>query len=385
MRILLVNYEYPPLGGGGGVLTRTLANELSRRHEVTVLTSRAGDLPKDAYEGHVRVVRTAVAGRRELERASTASLLSFVPSGRRTGAWLARTHYYDVVHTFFAVPTGPAGAAIARRAKAPHVLTVIGADVYDPSRLDPSSFAPLRAVVRRIILRADAVTAISRDIADRAVTLSGRNGIRVIAPGIPAPPMPAADRRSLGWHEDEFVVVTVARLVKRKALDVLVHATAAMDGVRLEIVGEGPQRDALESIAPREHVRFHGSLPDEEIRRLLVSANAFALVSLHEGFGLVYLEAMQARLPIVAGTIGGQTDFLVNGKNALLVPPGDEDALRAAIARLRDDHDLRVHLRAAAHTSAQHFTAETMAEEYLAVYRSVTHSGAPLTHGEDDL
>lgn len=379
-----MNYEYPPLGGGGGVLTQTLAVELAKRHggEVTVLTSRAPGLPADSYEGHVRVVRTPVVGRRDQARASLASLLSFVPSGRRTGASLARAHVFDFVHTFFAVPTGPVGASIARRVRCPNVLTVIGADVYDPSRLSPSRFPPLRALVRRVIRRADAVAAISRDIAGRAHEISGRDDINVVPCGIATPPLPRRDRGGLGWPDGEFVVVTVARLVRRKALDVLVRAASSIDGVRLEIIGEGPERPALEAAAPAGKVRFHGALPEPEVQRRLVSADAFALVSLHEGFGLVYLEAMRAAVPVVAGTVGGQTDVLIDGQNALLVPPGDEGALRGALVRLKSDHDLRVRVRAGGHATAQRYTAEFMAQDYVDLYRSVSPARARLARGD---
>jgi glycosyltransferase involved in cell wall biosynthesis len=377
MRVLLVNYEYPPLGGGGGVLTRILADELSQQHEVTVLTTRSEGMPRDAYEGHVRVVRTGVIGRRDTTHASTPSLLTFGPSARRTGAWLARTHAYDVVHTFFAVPSGPAGSAIARRLRVPHVLTVIGADVHDPSRMSPSTFAPMRLVVRRVVRGAAAVTAISGDIARRAAALTGREDVRVVSCGIPLDSLPAPDRASLGWDAQQFVVVVVARLVKRKALDVLVRAVASLPpDVRLEVIGDGPEREALERIAPSERVRFNGALPTEEVQRMLVSADAFALASMHEGFGLVYLEAMQARVAVVAANAGGQTDFLHDGVNALLVPPNDAPALAAAIGRLRDDAELRGRIAAAGYETARRYTAEAMAAEYVDVYRGVTESGA---------
>ena len=372
MRILLVNYEYPPLGGGGGVLTRTLAVELARRHSVTVLTSRGADLPAESFDDGVQVVRVPVVGRRELARASTASLLSFVPAARLAGRRLVAGAGFDVVHSFFAVPTGPAGAAIARRASVPHVLSVIGADVFDPSRLSPDRFRPLRAVVTRAVRSADAVTAISSDIAQRAKTLTGRSDISVVACAVEPPAIPPRDRSSLGWAPGDVVVLTIARLVGRKGMKTLIAATGrAGNQVRLEIVGDGPERARLETIAAAEapgRVTFAGPVDAAGKALRLASADAFALVSAHEGFGLVYLEAMHAGLPVIAGDLGGQTDFLHDGRNALLVPPGDVAATAAALERIARDDRLRAALADEARATAAAYTPGRMAEQYLDVY-----------------
>src|ERR1700732_4794406 len=79
MRILFCNYEYPPLGGGGGVVMAALARELARRHTVTVLTSRAMGLPADGLDGGVRVIRAPVFFRREMAVANVASMLGYLP------------------------------------------------------------------------------------------------------------------------------------------------------------------------------------------------------------------------------------------------------------------------------------------------------------------
>lgn len=375
MRILLVNYEYPPLGGGGGVLTRTLAVELARRHSVTVLTSRGADLPAESFDDGVHVVRVPVIGRRQLARASTASLLSFVPAARRAGRRLVAGASFDVVHSFFAVPSGPAGAAIAARADAPHVLTVIGADIFDPSRLSPDRFPPLGAAVRRVVRDADAVTAISTDIAGRATALTGRDDISVVACAVEAPAIPPPDRDALGWKKGEVVVLTIARLVARKGLETLISAVGRADApVLLEVVGDGPERARLEALAGSEapdRVRFAGPTDEDGKALRLASADAFALVSAHEGFGLVYLEAMNAGLPIVAGDVGGQTDFLRDGENALLVPPGDVAACAAALRRLAEDEALRRSLAGNARTTAAAYTPGRMADGYVEVYRAV--------------
>jgi glycosyltransferase involved in cell wall biosynthesis len=377
VRILVVNYEYPPLGGGGGMLTQTLVTELAADHDVTVITSRGPGTLSDSYEAGARILRVPVLGRSELPRASLPSLVSFGPAARRAGARLLSGRRFDVVHAFFAVPSGPAGAALARRARAPFVLTLVGADVYDPTRsISPERFAPLRRVVRRVVEAAACVTAISTDIASRAEAITARSGIEVIPCGIPQVPLPQRRRPAGG----EVIFLTIARLVRRKALDAVVRSVP--EGAHVVVIGDGPERRALEGAALPGRVTFTGPLGDPDKTRHLVNADAFVLASLHEGFGLVYLEAMRAGLPVIAGTTGGQTDFLRDGENALLVGAGDAAGIHDAMRRLASDDALRARLGAAGRTTAARFTARSMAQAYEAVYARVRpESPAPEVAG----
>lgn len=372
MRILIVNYEYPPLGGGGGVLAETLVGSLREDHDVRVLSSQGPpDLPEP--EGDGRVLRVPVLARRHREKASMLSLVSFPPSAARAavrslGGWTP-----DVVHTFFAVPSGPAGHWIARRTRTPHVLTVIGADVHDPTRrLSPHRFAPLARVVRAIVRGADAVTAISTDIATKTTALTGRDDITVVPCALEPHAPPAPDRVALGWADGEIVVVTVARLIPRKAIDVLIRSLARLpDDVRLEVVGDGPERETLAELARTRapgRVRFAGSVDGAGRDLRLASADVFVLPSHHEGFGIAILEAMEAGLPVVATTSGGPPDFVTEGETGFLVPPGDEGALAERIGRLAADPELRSRMGARGPVQARRFTAGVMARRYEAVY-----------------
>ena len=114
MRILFCNYEYPPLGGGGGVVMAALARELAQRHTVTVLTSRALGLPGESVEGAVRVVRAPVFFRRELAVANFPSMMAYLPMAGLRGLTLRGSGGFDVINTHFVVPTGPLGHALGR-------------------------------------------------------------------------------------------------------------------------------------------------------------------------------------------------------------------------------------------------------------------------------
>ncbi len=353
LRILMVNYEYPPLGGGGGVAMEAIARELATRHQVHVLTSGARGLPAEerSQNGDLTVFRSRVVSRSSSAKsvASIPSMLAFYPSGIRRGRKLAAQHDYDVVNTWFAVPSGPIGSHIARHGKIPHVLTIIGGDIYDPSKwYSPHRNPILGGVVRRVLRGADRHTAISTDIAARARDqFDFQRPIDVISLGIQPPEFRARPREELGLRNDRKYLVSVGRLVRRKNYANLLRALATLDheDTDLLLIGDGPELETLKSLATElgvlDRVQFRGFVDEETKFQLLAASDAFVLTSLHEGFGLVYLEAMHCGLPVIASSGGGQEDFLVDQKTGFVVPPEDLVALRTAIDRIAGDDELR--------------------------------------------
>ena len=373
MHILMCNYEYPPLGGGGGVSTRFLATELVQRHAVTVLTSGGQGLPRDTIEsGGVRVVRVPVAFRRHVAVASVPSMLSFLVGGVYLGGRLLDGQRYDVVNTHFVLPTGPVGDRLASVARIPHVLTVHGGDLYDPSkRLSPHRHAMLRAWIRRLLRRADVVVGQSRNTLENVRRFYAPD-VRVIQIplGIPRPVVPEAARAPFRCADDDVVFVTIGRLVARKAVHQLVSMMERFRGrpVRLLVVGTGPQETRLHAAIARrrlhDHVRLVGQLSDAEKFQLLAVADAYVSTSQHEGFGLVFLEAMACGLPVVAYDHGGQADFLRDGETGFVVPLNDLETFIDRCRRLAEDVELRRRLGKSAAAVAEGLFIDRCANLY---------------------
>jgi L-malate glycosyltransferase len=105
LKILMLNYEYSPLGGGGGVIHRHIAEELTTRHDVTVLTSRARSLPRFEMAGSVNVHRVDVLGRESKATASLVSMLSYFPASLNAGQKLINKIKPDLINSHFAIPT----------------------------------------------------------------------------------------------------------------------------------------------------------------------------------------------------------------------------------------------------------------------------------------
>ncbi len=369
MRILIVSYEYPPLGGGGGVVVAHLARAWVRLgHRVVVLTSGAADLPPLADDAGVEVHRVPVPGRTARATASLLSLLAFPLSAW----WYARRWQpdaFDVIKSFFAVPSGLAGAGLAWRWRLPHAVAVMGGDIFDPSkRFSPHRTPGLKQVVRLVLQRADCIVAESQDIHERARHIYGvQTPIQIVPHGLELPPAAPTPH-----PPTPVTLITVARLVRRKRLDLLLQAFATLTpAARLVLLGDGPERARLaalsQSLGVADRVEFRGYVTEAAKLAALRAADVFVLVSEHEGFGLVYLEAAAQQLPVVAATVGGQVDFLVHGHTGWLVAPGDVRQLAQALATLITQPALRQWMGANAAAMAARYHIDPIAATYLQV------------------
>lgn len=386
MRILFCNYEYPPLGGGGGVVMAALARQLAKRHEVTVITSRAGELKSEDRDGGVRVLRVPVFFRRELAVANFPSMAAYLPTGFMRGLRFGK-HDFDVINTHFVVPTGPLGHALARWHGVPNVLSVHGGDLFDPSKASsPHRHAPLRAAVRWMLRAADDVVGQSRDT-NRHVTdlYDVKRPVELIPLGIDRPPpVNPASRRDLGLPDDAFVLITIGRLVARKATTQLIDMFAASNipNAHLVIVGDGPDAPAIEQRAAelgvRNRVHMLGQVSDAEKYAALSVADAFVTASQHEGFGLVFLEAMAFGLPVLCYDRGGQTDFLSTGETGHVVKLNDRDAFVRALIQLHTDRDSRERYGRNNRKLVESYFIDTCAARYEQVFSAATdrHAGA---------
>jgi glycosyltransferase involved in cell wall biosynthesis len=348
-----------------------MARALARRHEVSVLTSRAPGLPAEAHEDGVRVVRVPVLFRRQLAVANFPSMAVYLPSAMARGLQLGRRSTFDVINTHFAVPTGPVGQWLARRLGVPNVLSVHGGDLYDPSkRSSPHRHALLRRAVAGLLRRADLLVAQSRDTARNVRDIYGvERAVELVPLGIERPePGPVPKRSEFDLPEDVFVLLTAGRIVARKASAQLIETLAAVPDSVLLVVGDGPeaaplvQRAGDRGVASR--MRMLGYVSEATKQRAFRVADVFVSTSQHEGFGLVFLEAMAFGLPIVCYDRGGQTDFLSTPANGFVVPLNDLGAFNVAVRALRDAPERREAIRRHNLAAVEEYFIDRCAERY---------------------
>jgi glycosyltransferase involved in cell wall biosynthesis len=377
LAILLLCYEYPPIGGGGGVGARQYAEAwVAKGHDVTVLTSHADGLARREQVNGVHVVRVPTWGKKDRATSTGLSMTAYLITGAlhllRHRSTYRRA---DILNTHFAVPTGPLGWFAGKLLRRPNVLTIIGGDIYDPTKTtSPHRHLAFRWLNSFLINAAARVIAISSDTRSRAERhYRVRRPISVVNYAF----LPPEGRVSVApLPSGRYHLISVGRLIDRKGFPYLIRALPLLPpDVHLLLLGDGPLDGQLRALADQlgvaDRIAFLGYRSTEEIHGWLRRADCFVLSSLHEGLGIVVQEAMYAGLPVVATDEGGQVDLIRTGRNGLLVKPGSAEQLAAAIDRLYRDRELGRTMGANNRLDIEAYFAGPNSELYITAFREL--------------
>jgi len=374
MRILHLGKYYAPERGGIESYLRALSQWfVARGHAVGALVHQRPGIWRSTREtlDDVEIRRVACLG------APVYTPLS--PTFPLHLARALREMQPDLLHLHLPNPSCFAALASPRARRLPWVVhwhSDIPADAPDwRLRAGYRAYRPFEQAVLR---RAHAIIATSQAYLDASNALAPwRAKAHVVPLGVDAVPSNAPqDFWSAGSGPR---LLAVGRLSHYKGFDVLIDALAKTKDARLVLVGEGECASALRAQSAArgvaERIRFAGALDDDALLAAYAAADVFVLPSVNRGeaFGLVLLEAMRARLPVIASDIAGSGigDVVANGETALLVAPNDADALAAAIAKL-DDASTRERLGAAGYRRwTERFTLERSASAILALYSAL--------------
>ena len=387
MRVLLLSDEFPPIGGGAGITGHALARGLAAQGvtvDVVTAGSRDGSDAELVWDGAAAsegllTVHRVRGGRPGVPAAGLRGALSHVTRALPVVRRLLRAERYDVVHAFFSLGAAAMVPFLDLRG-APLVISLRGFDVAgrDSSRRSSEASQPVpRALARWVLRRADRVFAGCELLGRRARRVVPDLRYTVIPSGVDLARFRPRLRTSRPPHE-RTRCLAVARLVERKELGNLIRAIAMQEPgrVELEIVGGGPEEHRLRELAAalgvEGSVRFTGPLDPAALAQRYREADLFTLVSPDESCGNVFAEAMASGLPIVGSAVGGVTELVRDGRNGVLVPPGDPLALASAIRRLAELPRVRADIGRRNRAEAEERLGwERVTARHLAIYHGV--------------
>ena len=388
MNVLFLTHSFPRSEGdaAGSFILRLAVALRGENVNVRVVAPAGPGLPAEEEIEGISVERFRYAPRRYEKLAYTGNMATDVAS-----SWTARLALVgflgsdfvhsvrarrsfepELVHAHWWFPNGVVGTWVSGLARIPLVTTLHGTDVRLARKVGVA-----KPLFGHVLKHSAAVTTVSRWLKEETEAL---------VPGVhpTVAPMPVATNLfGPGSSRDGQRLLFVGRLTDQKGAEHLLHALSSMKtpAASLDIVGDGPNREALKQLAQKlgvaSRIRWHGQLSQSDLPPLYQRAAAVVIPSVDEGLGLVAVEALLCETPVVAFDSGGLRDVIQHEKTGLLVKPGDRTALASALDNLlaRDGRGSQLG-RAGRLYALSAFAPESAARRYAEIYRQVLGANA---------
>ncbi|MHC4292756.1 MAG: glycosyltransferase family 4 protein [Planctomycetota bacterium] len=339
LKILMLNHEFPPVGGGASPVTFQLCKYLVLAgYKVDVVTMHFGDLPRfETVEGF-DVYRTP-AIRKRPNICHTHEMATYLPGAIKKVLSLVKRNQYDIIHCHFIVPGGPLAWLSAKLTKTPYIITAHGSDIpgYNPDRftLQHKFTKPL---LKGICKNSRKIVCPSIYLKDLIIENIGNYDITHIPNGIDLETF----KLDLTKPKNNIILAT-GRLLKRKGFQTLIKAVHDINmPFEVHIAGDGPYRQFLEQLAENSKTKivFHGWLEQgsEELLNLYEKALVYVLVSQRENASISLLEGMAAKCVMITTNQTGCPETV--GDAGFLIDFEDHEKLKEVLLKLADNHDL---------------------------------------------
>lgn len=379
MKILILNSEYPPVGGGAANASAHIARLLAQRgNEVLLITSQYGDLPAEQTCDGVQVLRGPTR-RKHADRSTAFEQVLFILGASFRSLQRMRRFRPDVTFAFFGLPSGAVAWLLKVLLGIPYVVSLRGGDVPGFRPYDFWLYHKIAVPWLHPIWRdASAVVANSRGLYDLAKAFDSSVDITIVPNGVDAEEFQPIDR---DWSSPRLL--SVGRVVYQKGYDVALRALSGLKDLPWEwnIVGDGPHLPTLRrmsqeyGLADRVHLLGWSSV--DQVKKQYASANLFVHPSRHEGMPNAMLEAMACGLPVIATHIAGNEELVLEGETGTLVPVEDPDALREALRLLILEPERRRGMALAGRRRVERmFGWMPVAEQYEAILEKAIHQCA---------
>lgn len=379
MRLLMLNNEFPPLGGGTGTVNRSILERFARVPglEIDLVTSGLGSRSEEEFfSDRIKLYKVPVRNK-NIHHSSNRELVEYSIRGLRLALKLHRNGNYDLCFAWSAVPAGAIAFVLRRMIGLRYLVRVCGPDIPGFERRYQTIYFLISALIRQIWRDADSLIAKSEREIEMIHALDPAVICSLIPNGVDINAF-----KPLGVVADQgpLKLLCVGRLIERKGQHHLIDAVKRLTDegieVELDLVGTGDSRSANEAQVARlglgDRVHFLGYVSREKIAEHYAAADVFVLPSYNEGMSVALLEAMASGLAVVVTATGGTPELIEPEINGLVFDWSDVDSLTAHLRRLAQDRSLVRRMGEASRTRASDFSWDRAALLYIDLLERLT-------------
>jgi phosphatidylinositol alpha-1,6-mannosyltransferase len=377
MRILMLDNEFPPLGGGMGTTNEALLKKFAAlpEMEIDLVTAALGKkYEEQQFAERIHFFKVPV-NNQNLHHSSNRELSSYARQALPLALRLHRKRAYDFCFAWSALPAGMIARIIEWRTGLRYMVWVSGPDIPGFEQRYKALYPFLMPLLKTTWRHAKPLIAKCKQEVEMihacdpnipVTTIPNGVDLAIFHPGAPIP------------TDGPLQVICVARLIERKGQHHLIQAVERLTSegiqVNLNLIGTGDALATLKALAHKlgieSRVNFVGYVPREKIAEYYRAAHVFVLPSYNEGMALAALEAMAAGLPLVLTRTGGTEELVCEGENGFTFEWGDVETLTAHLKKLALIRELARQMGLASRTRAKRFSWEIISSKYLGLYQA---------------
>lgn len=374
MRVLFLNYEYPPLGGGAGNATYYLLKEFSQISDLQVdlVTSSIDKSHIEKISDNITIHYLDIHKNGDMHFQSIKDLLLYSWKAFWYAKKLSKQKDFHLCHAFFGIPCG----YLAMKLDLPYIVSLRGSDVpYYNNRFRLLDKFVFRFISKKVWKKSQAVIALSHDLIKLSKKTSAKQEISVVYNGINIHEF-YPDSNILE-KENSFNILFIGRLIERKGFIYLLQAFQEIakinKNVRLIVAGDGPLKtffeDQAKQLSLRDKIDFLGVVKHEQINKIYQKSHVFVLPSLNEALGNVTQEALASGLPIIT-TRTGAAELM--DENGFIIKKESSEDIQNSIQKLIDNPDLRKKMSIKSRELAEKMSWKNVAQKYFEIYKNTS-------------
>ena len=374
IRLLMLNFEFPPIGGGAANAHYYLLKEYADSKELTIDILTSAPVPgffEEVFSENINVYKVGLH-KKNLHYWRKIEVIEWLLKAGSKYRRMLRRNSYDLVHAFFGFPTG--WLCYRTADKLPYIISLRGSDVPGYNIRLGLDYKLTAGLFRKIWSSASAVVANSSGLRNLALKFMPSLDIAIIPNGIDTEKFYPAEMQH---HGKPMKLLTVSRLIERKRIDLLIKAVsmaknAGLD-VCLNIAGEGNLGGELRKLSQElnvsERIFFLGRIPSENMPQIYRQNDVFVMSSAHEGMSNAMLEAMASGLPIITTRCEGVEELITD--NGIVTERADAESFAEALKILAQGDKSYKQMCTGSRIQAEKLSWNTVARQYLDCYNKV--------------
>jgi len=376
MKILFLDNEFPPLGGGTGVINEQLFKQFAQYPEIEidlVTSSRTKDVyEKEEFAKNITIHKVPV-NNKNIHHSTAPELLKYAYRGLRYSQELHALKKFDFSFAFAGVPAGGISYALKFQKDLPYILSLQGPDIPGFEARYKFLYPVLKPVLKKIWTNAEIVLTQSEHQEYLASKFIPDFVMQRIPNGVDTETFNAEHK-----NYDTVNIICAARLIRRKGQNHLIEVCAELKRdlknvkFRLSLVGTGDDENFLKQLANElsvsSEINFLGYVSRENMPNTYREASIFVLPSQNEGMSVALLEALASGLPAIVTKVGGTSELVRDDENGFTFDFGNKTALRQHLETLVKDSSLRKAFGLRSRAIAEEFSWKIVAEKHMEVF-----------------